>query len=653
VVNEDGKTLDVITIGRSSVDLYGAQVGGRLEDMRAFSKYIGGSPTNIAAGAARLGLKSGLITRVGDEHMGRFIREQLESEGVDTRGVITDPERLTALVLLGIRDSEQFPLIFYRENCADMALCEEDIDAGFIAQARCVTATGTHLSHPRTEAAVLKALTLARDAGARTALDIDYRPNLWGLAGHDAGESRFIASDRVTARLQSTLHLFDLIVGTEEEFHIAGGTTDTVAALRAVRAVSRATLVCKRGPMGAVAFTGDIPDMLDAGISGPGFPIEVFNVLGAGDGFMSGLLRGWLGDEPWETALTYANACGALAVSRHGCAPAYPSWEELRFFLERGVRTPALRYDAELEQIHWSTNRKGDWPTMRVFAFDHRKQLEDLARDAGADAACIPVFKALCLEAAQRVQDGRPGYGILCDGRLGETALHAAAGTGLWVGRPVEEPGSRPLALEIGPDFGSALAEWPAGQVVKVLCFYHPDDAPELKTRQEETIVRLARAARANGLEFLLEVIPSKVGPVGETTTADIIQRFYDLGVHPDWWKLEPSADRDTWQRICETVSRNDPHVRGIVVLGLDAPIEDLEGSFGIAAGFDLVKGFAVGRTIFDGAARRWFADEIDDATAVEDMADGFARLCAIWDAARGTQGQQDRAHPGQQGRAI
>jgi 5-dehydro-2-deoxygluconokinase len=309
--------------------------------MGSFNKYVGGSPTNMACGTARLGLRSALITRVGDEHMGRFLREELAREGVDTRGVVTDPERLTALVLLGIRDEAQFPLIFYRENCADMALCEDDIDPAFIAEARAVVATGTHLSHPRTEAAVLKALRLAREGGARTALDIDYRPNLWGLAGHGAGEARFIESAAVTARLQATLHLFDLIVGTEEEFHIAGGTTDTLAALRAVRAVSGAVLVCKRGPMGAVAFTGAIPDSLDAGESGPGFPIEVFNVLGAGDGFMSGLLKGWLDGVDWPTALTWANACGALAVSRHGCTPAYPSWEELQFFLARGVVTPA------------------------------------------------------------------------------------------------------------------------------------------------------------------------------------------------------------------------------------------------------------------------------------------------------------------------
>ncbi|KQM32047.1 5-dehydro-2-deoxygluconokinase [Rhizobium sp. Leaf68] len=630
------KTLDLITIGRSSVDLYGAQVGGRLEDMSSFNKYIGGSPTNIAAGAARLGLKSAVITRVGDEHMGRFIREQLVREGVDIRGVQTDKERLTALVILGIRDQQQFPLIFYRENCADMALSEDDIDPAFIAEANCVCATGTHLSHPRTEAAVLKALRLARDSGAKTALDIDYRPNLWGVAGHGDGESRFVESAKVTQKLQSTLNLFDLIVGTEEEFHIAGGSTDTLEALRAVRAVSNATLVCKRGPMGAVVFPGAIPDSLDDGESGEGFPIEVFNVLGAGDGFMAGLFRGWLRGEDWPTTLKYANACGAFAVSRHGCTPAYPSWEELQYFFRTGIRNKALRKDDALEQVHWATNRKGDWSTMRVFAFDHRMQLEAIAKDVGVDDKKIGSFKELCLKAAHQVAGGKAGYGILCDGRLGRDALYQAAGSGLWIGRPAEWPGSRPLTLEpdLGPDCGG-LNEWPAEHVVKVLCFYHPDDDEAMRAEQEETVSRLFAAARRNRLEFLLEVIPSKVAPIDDETTARIIDRFYEIGVYPDWWKLEPLKSVEAWRQATDAVKRHDPYVRGIVVLGLEAPQSELEESFRLAAGFDLVKGFAVGRTIFAEAARNWLAGKVSDEEAVADMAARYDALCRIWDKAR------------------
>ncbi len=627
------KQLDLITIGRSSVDLYGAQVGGRLEDMRSFDKYIGGSPTNIACGTARLGLKSAVITGVGDEHMGRFIIEELAREGVDTTGIKVDPDRLTALVLLGIRDQEQFPLIFYRENCADMGLTVDDINPDFIKSARAVVSTGTHLSHPQVAAATIKALEIARAEGIQTALDIDYRPNLWGVAGHGDGESRFVESEKVTSQLQSTLHLFDLIVGTEEEFHIAGGSTDTLTALRAVRAVSSATLVCKRGAMGAVAFTGDIPNSLEEGQSGPGYPIEIFNVLGAGDGFMSGLLKGWLDQEDWSTSLQYANACGAFAVSRHGCTPAYPSWDELQFFFDRGIKRPDLRRDTALEQVHWSTNRHLDWPEVRVFAFDHRIQLEELE---GATDEKIGKFKTLCLAAAQQVADGKPGYGLLCDDRLGRDALYKAAGTGLWLGRPVEWPGSRPLTLEpsIGVDFGG-LSEWPRDQVVKVLCFCHPDDDEAMWASQESTVVNIYNVCRRNRLEFLLEVIPSKAGPVEDDTTAKVIQRFYDVGVYPDWWKLEPMLTEEAWQLTIDAIERNDANTRGIVVLGLGESEDKLAASFQVAARYPLVKGFAVGRTIFAETASKWLLGKVSDTDAVSVMADNYQRLCAIWDDAR------------------
>ena len=635
------KTLDLITIGRSSVDLYGAQVGGRLEDMGSFDKYIGGSPTNIACGTARLGMKSAVITGVGDEHMGRFIREQLQKEGVDTTGVKTDPDRLTALVLLGIRDQEQFPLIFYRENCADMGLTVDDIDPEFIRSARAVVATGTHLSHPRVEAATLKALEIARAEGMQTALDIDYRPNLWGVAGHGDGESRFVESAAVTAKLQSTLHFFDLIVGTEEEFHIAGGSTDTIAALRAVRAVSGATLVCKRGAAGAVAFEGDIPDSLDDGQTGPGFPIEVFNVLGAGDGFMSGLLKGWLDGEDWPTALKYANACGAFAVSRHGCTPAYPSWDELQFFFKRGIKRPDLRNDAELEQVHWATNRKGDWSTLRTFAFDHRSQLEEMGGYTPEKGAA---FKELCLDAALKVANGQGGYGILCDNRIGRSALHRASGSGLWIGRPTELPGSRPIEFEpeLGEDLGG-LREWARENVVKLLVFCHPDDDDKTAKMQVARVKRLFTAARRNGLEFLLEVIPSKVAPVDDETTATLIQSFYDAGVYPDWWKLEPFKTEAAWVNAVQAITCNDPRTRGIVVLGLDAAEDELAASFALAAKKPLVKGFAVGRTIFGDAARAWLKGEMSDAEAVAQMAERYTRLCRIWDDAR-AGAQEDAA---------
>src|SRR5690606_30916524 len=208
-------------------------------------------------------------------------------------------------------------------------------------------------------------------------------------------------------------------------------------------------------------------------------------------------------------------------------------------FFRTGIRNRALRLDAELEQVHWSTNRAGEWPQMRVFAFDHRMQLEAIAEEAGSDSRRIGQFKELCLKAALAVAGNRHGYGILCDGRLGREALYRATGTGLWIGRPVERPGSRPLETEpeLGADLGG-LCEWPSDNIVKALCFYHPADGSDMKQQQAETVRRLFAAARRNRLEFLLAIIPSKVAAVVDTTTADVIARFYEIGVFPDWWKL-------------------------------------------------------------------------------------------------------------------
>jgi len=623
--------LDVVTIGRSSVDLYGQQVGGRLEDMASFSKAVGGCPANIAIGTARLGLKSGLVTRVGDEAMGRFIREQMEREGVATDGIVIDKERLTALVILGVRDEDSFPLIFYRDNCADMALTEDDIAEDFIASAAAIVVTGTHFSRDNTAAAQKKAIRIAKANGRKVVFDVDYRPNLWGLLGHGAGESRYVRSDAVTEHLKPILADCDLIVGTEEELHIAGGSEDTLEAIRAIRAISTATIVCKRGPMGCVVFPGAIPSSLDEGVKGPGFPVEVYNVLGAGDAFLSGFLRGWLKDEPIETCCAYANASGAFAVSRLLCSPEIPSFPELQHFLKTGSRYKALRFDESLNHIHWATTRRPGPDSLMALAIDHRMQLEVMAKEVGAPVEKISAFKVLAVQAAARVADGRPGFGMLLDGTYGREALFRAADHPFWIGRPVERPGSRPLDFENGGSLGAQLVEWPVGHTIKCLCFYHPDDPPELKARQERELLRLHDAARRIGRELLVEIIAGKNGPLRANTIPTVLQRLYDLGIKPDWWKLEPQTDAVAWQGIGEVITRNDPYCRGIVLLGLEAPEEELEAAFAAAAKEPWVKGFAVGRTIFNDAARRWLAGEIADEAAIADMAGRFQRLVDAW----------------------
>ncbi|HTN62668.1 MAG TPA: 5-dehydro-2-deoxygluconokinase [Devosia sp.] len=627
------KQLDVITIGRASVDLYGQQIGTRLEDVGSFAKSVGGCATNIAVGTARLGLKSAQITRVGKEQMGRFILEQLAREGVETKGIVTDPERLTALAILSVENEHSFPLLFYRDNCADNALNPDDIDPAFIASAGAVLVTGTHFSKPHTEAAQRKAMRLAKENGAKVILDIDYRPNLWGLAGHDEGDNRYIASATVSAKMRTVLADCDLIVGTEEEVLIASGAADLLTALKTIRALSSATIVLKRGPMGCIVYDGPIPADLEDGIVGQGFPIEVYNVLGAGDAFMSGFLRGWLRGEPHATSATWANACGAFAVSRLLCAPEIPTWVELQYFLEHGSPEKALRKDAAINHVHWATTRRREIPSLMALAIDHRSQLEDLAGGNAKLLARIPAFKALAVQAAVQVADGRPGFGMLLDDKYGRDALYAAGGQkDFWIGKPIELPGSRPLQFEFSQDLGSRLIDWPVDHCIKVLCFYHPDDEAALKTVQIEKLRAAYDAARKIGRDLLIEIISSKHGPLRDDTVARALTEIYDAGLKPDWWKLEPQANVAAWAAIDAVIEARDPFCRGVVLLGLDAPQVVLEAGFAAARQSRTVKGFAVGRTIFAQAAKDWLAGTLSDEAAVADMAKRFGALVGIWE---------------------
>jgi 5-dehydro-2-deoxygluconokinase len=636
------KTLDVICLGRAAVDLYGQQVGGRLEDMQSFAKYVGGSSANVAVGLARLGRRSSMLTRVGDEHMGRFVREDLARTGVDVSHVRTDPKRLTAFVILGIAGEGSYPHVFFRENCADINLEPADFDAGYIGSSRALAITGTHLSADRPAAAIAHAVQAARAAGTRVVLDIDYRPVLWGLTSAGEGDNRYVASSHVTSRIQALLPDCDLIVGTEEEICIAGGHATTLESLHAIRKLSRACIVVKRGAAGCAIVPGEVPGTLESAIVVPGFPVEVLNVLGAGDAFLTGFLHGWLSEEPWERCGRLGNACGALVVSRHGCAPALPSAPELDEYLQRAaeVRRPDL--DARIQHLHTATTTRRPRDELYVLAFDHRRQLEQLAADCGVPVARIARFKDLVASAVERVaaRSAVPGrIGVIVDERYGSNVLSRMSASGRWIGRPVEVPGSLPVEFDPRRDTGLTLAAWPAAHVIKCLVFYHPDDPIDLRLEQEARIVELNRNALALERELLLEVIASGRGhPVMEDTVPRILRRFYNLGVRPAWWKLEPPPPA-VWQRVSETIAECDPHCNGVLLLGLDAPEATLKVGFEHAAPFPICRGFAVGRSIFGEPAREWIGGRIDDERAVAAVAERYERLIRLWQDVRTTKG--------------
>jgi len=631
-----GRRHDIACLGRLAVDLYAQQVGAHLEDVTSFAKYLGGSSANIAFGVARLGLRAAMVSRVGDEQMGRFLTETLRREGCDVSQVQVDPQRLSGLVLLGLKDRDTFPLLFYRENCADMALDADAIDESFIAGCRALLITGTHLSAPAVRAASTRALEYAARHQVLRVLDIDYRPVLWGLTKRGEGANRFVANADVTTRLQAMLPHFDLLIGTEEEFLIAGGVPgDLLASLRAVRAVTAAALVVKLGAAGCCFIPGPVPAKLADAQTAQGERVEVLNVLGAGDAFAAGLMTGFLRGDDFPAAARLANACGALVVSRHACAPAMPTPAELAHWFS-GQRPLRVDTDAQLAHLHRTTTARPQWPELQVLAFDHRSQFLDMARQAGASESRIGTLKTLMLGAVERViaQAGLQGrVGVLIDGgAYGAQALAAATGRGWWIGRPVELPGSRPLRFDGTRSIGSHLISWPAEQVVKCLVHYHPDDAVDLRLAQEQTLLALWEATRTSGHELLLEIIcPAGIAPdvAPDDAVLRAVQRLYNLGLRPEWWKLAP-MQATGWQALEQLVRARDPQCRGAVILGLNQPIAALAQSFRQATS-GIVRGFMVGRSVWSEPAQQWLSNRIDDSALVDGVAANFQALVQAW----------------------
>ena len=340
-IDGDGRLTgqyDLITMGRCSIDLYSGDIGAPFEEITSFSAFVGGSPTNTAVGAQRLGLKTALITAVGEDPVGDFILRFLRDEGVGTDFISRKPGTQTPAVLLGIEPPDKFPLVFYRENAADIQLTVGDVEAVPIAEAGAFEFAGTNLTRqPQREATVFAAKT-AHQANTIVYMDLDFRVAQWD----DPLE--------YGRQIRSVLPLVDVAIGTEEEFkavvlekseqvEITDSTItapsvsgDLVAAIEELIGLGCRALVVKRGAQGATVH-------LEGGevVSVPGFPVEVLNVLGAGDAFASGLIYGRSKGWDWYKAGRMGNACGAILVTKHGVANFMPSEQEaLAFVKESG-----------------------------------------------------------------------------------------------------------------------------------------------------------------------------------------------------------------------------------------------------------------------------------------------------------------------------
>ncbi|GHO56473.1 5-dehydro-2-deoxygluconokinase [Ktedonobacter robiniae] len=334
-----GKKYDVVTMGRSSIDLYSNDIGAPFVGITGFAAYVGGCPTNISVGTRRLGLNVALLTAVGEDQVGDFILHFLMREGVETRFIPRKPERRSSAVVLGIEPPDRFPLTYYRENCADIALTIDDVLATPIADSCALLISGTGLSQEPSRSATLFAAEIAHQAGVTVLLDIDFRPDQW----HD--------QRAFGVTLRSALRLVDVVLGTEDEINAvmltdvsqirlthsqisdARVSGDSQAAIQAMLGLGPQWVIQKRGAESSLVHSTS-SDRLAGPLSVPGFPVEVQNILGAGDAFASGVLYGLVNGWDWYKTVRLANACGAILVTRHGCANFMPTYDEVMAFIQ-------------------------------------------------------------------------------------------------------------------------------------------------------------------------------------------------------------------------------------------------------------------------------------------------------------------------------
>jgi 5-dehydro-2-deoxygluconokinase len=319
-MHQPPKSLDVLCMGRCAIDLYSNDIGKPLSEAKSFNVYVGGCPANVAVGTRRLGLRSAMLSRIGSEPLGDFIMSFLGREGVDTSPVVRDAQRLSGLVVLGIEPPDRFPLTFYRENCADIALNLDDVAAAPLDDARVLFVSGTGFSREPSLSATTAAVEAAQAAGATVMLDIDYRSTLWD-------DPRAFGPT-----LRRIVAVVDLAVGTEEEIMAAASEADIDAAVEKLLGIGRRlqALVVKRGQRGATVFAEG------RRIDARPFQVEVLNVLGAGDAFVSGFLYGYCHGWDWAKCARFGNATGAIVVTRHACANDMPFEQEALSFVEAG-----------------------------------------------------------------------------------------------------------------------------------------------------------------------------------------------------------------------------------------------------------------------------------------------------------------------------
>lgn len=622
------RPIDLISMGRVAVDLYAEQVGSHLEDVQTFRKYLGGCAGNIAVGTSRLGLKSALLSCVGADAMGKFLLRELKKNQVDVSHVSQTEDHLTSIVTLGIKPPNDFPVIYYRDNCADMQIKPEQCDKKFFAKSKALFVTATGLSEKNIRETTHFAVDLAAETKTAVIFDLDFRPAFWSLAPKGDGHLRFKSSDQVTKIYKEMLPKCTLVLGTPNEICIAGGSKSLPQAVRNIREVSNAIIIMNSLEHGCAIYTDD----LDHPLNVRSFPVRVFNSQGSSSVFISGILAGWLQGENWFDAAQLANACEAIVVTRHGCGPAIPCRAEVEYFIEKFTIDPNGSYDKKLDLIHRRCH-SAEPQNVFILRLDHDYPFEQSCDDVGRERNIISAFKNQIYQGFLKVKRNNPEFdmGIGIDERYGRDIIVDANNKNIPIALPIDAGGSFPVQWYDDRPLYEQILLRPANFFVQIRWQYHPDFDTSIKLRQLSQLRLLSKVCHSLNRKLLVELaIPANCNRDGKYV-AKAMEQVYEHEIYPHCWKLLPMFSVSEWQLVNEVCENYDPTVNIILLGGNYIQFEDWATHFSLFKKSPFAQGFTIGRSTFWEPWQQLINGDITLDDVPDLVADNFLTFIDYW----------------------
>lgn len=553
--------------------------------------------------------------------MGQFILETLNQERVNTSQITQQNTFQTPLALKAIQNKNSFPCVFYPHTHASGMAKNENVDAGFIAQSTALLISTMNFFIEHMKQATRRAMIASSEGKTKIILVLDYFPS-------------HLKAAEITTVLQTALPLCDMIVGDEEDFRTMFGVDETQSALEHLRTLTNATLLIN-STQGGFVISDEIQTPWHQVTSHAGFKTHRHYHFTAKNAFLSGFLYGWLQKQSLEKSCEFAMACKAIVQSRLDKAADLPSHDELSAYLsdQNKVATQSTE-TAHFSHMHYASTHTTRQAQLLAFSFGYHQQWQKMAQQFHADESALHKAKILVATGLKNIAANTPFASVVTDDDF-SSHLFELFPEHLTFMRPLEAPFEIPLRYKGDPDLTHTLLQWPTHHGAKVSIIYHPDDRYVLRGQQEATAHLLHRACRATGHEFFIEIIP----PTGSLTTASstshVMQRFYEIGIYPDWWQVVPPRDQRSWDSIHRVISDNDRYCRGVMIAGYQATVEQLPMMFDFANKQKYCQGFVVSKNIFQQPLEKWFAKRIDDQALVEAVTNSYQKAIELWISAK------------------